>query len=256
MKDLRSILGIGKPGRTENYDDELSVVEEGHSKALKCGNVVYSRISSDSLYTHEYWDFFIPLPYAFENPRILMIGLGGGTIAKQLTSFLGTRLSLDVVESDERMVRISKKFIGEGSGFRIVKGDGADYVSKREQNYDAIILDAYSEGLIPGKFLEMGFIRDAFLALGNDGILAVNCTSMMDGTESLDDYSERLSSLFTVYKLDTSGYSLNSVLICSKSLDKKGLLGRITASFPESSENAFLLRGYERMYSLRSRKGR
>ena len=91
-----------------NNESEFRVEDRGYEKILKYGDITYSKIRGGGIYTQEYWDYFIPAAYAFPNPKILLIGLGGGTVAFQLTSLLQNRLEFDAVETSRKAVELSK----------------------------------------------------------------------------------------------------------------------------------------------------
>ena len=75
------LFGFGKEVFSVKHNGHtLSIVENSTGKIFKYDGIVYSRIHKNSVYTHEYWDFFIPLGAISENPKFVLIGLGGGTI--------------------------------------------------------------------------------------------------------------------------------------------------------------------------------
>lgn len=222
----------------------ITITENGRLKTLKCNGIIFSKITQGSLYAEEYWDFFIPLAYFCPNPRILMIGLGGGTIAYQLSSMLGNSMDLEIVDIDSWMKEAYLKFLGDKADFRIEIADGAEYVSSKKSSYDIMILDAYDQnGLIPSQFQEKKFIADAYDSIKNQGILAVNCIGSMIGP-GLEQFIQRLSEMFEVYRLDTSYRTANIVLVCLKNISKDEMIERINAKMSEDKEKEFLLKAY------------
>ncbi len=243
---LPDILGKEREIFSERYDGHtITITEKGKVRTLKCNEVIFSRIDRGSLYTHEYWDFFIPLAYLYQEPRILMIGLGGGTMAYQFSKMLGEKLSLDIVENDRRMAEIYPKFLGNEVNCNIIVDEGADYVSREKLKYDILILDAYKpDGRIPEHFLQSKFIRDAYESLKEEGIFSVNCIGSMLGPE-LDSFVQNISEKFEVYRLDTSYFTVNIVLVCTKNLGKEELLKRLHDNMRVNRENEFLIRAYD-----------
>ncbi len=234
-KETYSVMHDGK---------RITITENGRLRILKCNGIIFSKIAQGSLYTEEYWDFFIPLAYLYPNPRILMIGLGGGTIAYQLSNILGDSMDMEIVDIDAWMKEAYMKFLGGKANFRIEIADGAEYVSSKKSSYDIVILDAYDQnGLIPMPFQEKKFITDAYDSIKDQGILAVNCIGSMIGP-GLEQFIQRLSELFEVYRLDTSYRTANIVLVCLKNISKDEVIGRLNAKMGADKEKEFLLKAY------------
>lgn len=235
----RDVFSVRRNGHT------ITITERGRVRTLKCDGLIYSRIERGSLYTHEYWDFFLPLAYLYKKPRMLMIGLGGGTIAFQLSKLFGSRLSLEIVELDKQMAEIYPRFLGGDVGYRITIAEGAEYVSRHRDEYDIVILDAYEPGgSIPEHFRQSPFIEDAYASLKEKGVFAVNCIGSMLGP-SMDSFVQNLSERFEVYRLDTAYYTANVILVCSKGISKDELLERMHENMREDGKNGFLIRAYE-----------
>lgn len=243
---LRDLLGMEREIFSAKYDGHtITITEKNGVRTLKCDDLIYSKLDKNSPYTHEYWDFFIPLIYAYDNPKMLMIGLGGGTIAFQLSEFFRGKFSIEIVELDSKMASIYPKFLGRDEGYRIIIGDGAEYVANQKSRYDIIILDAYQpDGKIPRQFLVEKFVEHAYEATTSDGILAVNCIGSMMGPE-LDGFIQNLSRKFEVYRLNTSYYTANIVLICTKKTNRDELVRRISSRMKLDDKNEFLLKSYE-----------
>lgn len=239
------IIGKEREVFSTRYDGHtLTITQKGKIRTLKCDQIIFSRIDEGSIYTHEYWDFFIPLAYLYEEPQILMIGLGGGTIAFQFSRLLGNKISLDIVELQEHIASVYPRFLGTSIDYNIMVGDGADYVSNSKGKYDIIILDAYDpEGRIPDRFLQEKFIDAAYNSLKKRGIFAVNCIGSMLGPD-LDSYIQNLSEKFEVYRLDTTYYTANIVLVCAKNVTKDELLKSLQERMRIGRENEFLMKAY------------
>lgn len=188
--------------------------------------IVYSRIPKENVLTGSYWDLFLPLGFVDERERILMIGLGGGTVAYQMESVLKGRVELEIVESDRDMLAIARKLYPEMRS-RVTIEDGARFVGKTRGRYDAIILDAYTNLDIPKGFLSDGFCRGAFDAMKDNGIMCVNYAHRLTREDEMVDYARRLSRLFKVYLMEVGGMSNNTILLCSKSLSKAEIVDRL-----------------------------
>lgn len=240
----RTVFSIKRGAHT------LAISDNGDVKTFRYDDVIYSKLNRATIYTREYWDFFMPLAYIYPRPKILMVGLGGGTIAFQLTRLLGNNIELDIVEKDAYMTDITSEFLENEVRFNAIIEDGAAYVARNKDKYDIIILDAYESGLIPRQFLGREFVGNAKHCLKKNGILAINCIGSMVSVGSIDEYIKELRRGFDVYKVDTSFFTANMVLICAKGLGKGEIIRRIADKMEVSEENRFLLRAYEGMRSV------
>ncbi len=242
------MLGLRKK-KQEIGEDEFRIEENGSERVLKYGNITYSKLKGDGTYTGEYWDYFIPVAYAFPSPRVLLIGLGGGTVAFQLSTLLREKISLDVVELSKRVVGLSQEF-APNTNANIVIGEGSTYVATTNKRYDAILLDAYVSSRIPEQFLQRRFIEDAYRALSEDGVLAINFAMTLMGALKFSEYVSKLKERFRVFKVNTAMFEGNVIIVCSKKLSRNELLDRISTNMPQGKENESLMRNYARMEAL------
>jgi len=82
----------------------------------------------------------------------LLIGLGGGTVAKQ---FEAHNIAYDAVEIDGRLPGLAKQYFGlKGSGNLIVD-DGRHFINVCKKKYDLIIIDALLGENVPSHLLSL-----------------------------------------------------------------------------------------------------
>lgn len=107
--------------------------------------------------------------------RILLIGLGGGSLVK----FCHHRLPaahLTAVELDPDVIALGEAFLlpPEGPRLSIVQGDGAEYLAGAEKGIDVLLVDAFDRtGLAPG-LASREFLETAQGKLSGSGILVIN----------------------------------------------------------------------------------
>jgi spermidine synthase len=112
--------------------------------------------------------------------RILLIGLGGGTGPKQLTRYYGDT-TIDVVEIDPLIVELSKKFfeVRESDRLRIHVADGRTFLSRSNEKWDLILVDAYTTNrygaTIPPNLVTKEFFTEVAHHLTDGGILHFHC---------------------------------------------------------------------------------
>src|SRR5262249_22434005 len=90
--------------------------------------------------------------------RILMLGLGGGSLSTYLGRFMPDA-AIDTVEIDRRVIDVAKTYFGLRSTDRVryLDGDGRVFLNRNKQLYDLILLDAYRGGFVPFHLLTKEF---------------------------------------------------------------------------------------------------
>jgi len=128
----------------------------------------------------------LELPYArvalaglalCEEPRrILVVGLGGGT----LPMFLRTHYpaaTIDVAEIDPDVVDVAKKFFGfvDDERVRAHVSDGRQFIERaRQADYDVIFLDAFGAHDVPKQLTTKEFLQITRRALKPNGVVVSN----------------------------------------------------------------------------------
>ncbi|KGE00037.1 spermidine synthase [Achromobacter sp. RTa] len=110
-----------------------------------------------------------------EPARILMVGLGGGSLPKFCHRHLA-RTEIEVIEIDPDVIALRDAFMvpADDARFRVIQADAAEYLREAEDHADVIFLDGFGVGGIPDALCSVGFYADCFRALREDGILVIN----------------------------------------------------------------------------------
>lgn len=110
-----------------------------------------------------------------EPARILMVGLGGGSLPKFCYRYL-TRTRIEVVEIDPAVIALRDTFMvpRDDDRFQVIQADAADHLRGMSDHADVIFLDGYGVGGIPDALCSEVFYADCFRALRDDGILVIN----------------------------------------------------------------------------------
>jgi spermidine synthase len=109
-----------------------------------------------------------------EPREALMIGLGGGSLAKFFHRNL-RRTSIRVIELDARVVAAAREHFHvppDGARLRVEIGDGADALYP--ECCDTLVIDAFEDELHVPKLASAEFYDGAFLALREPGAMVVN----------------------------------------------------------------------------------
>ncbi len=232
----------------EIRDKNIAVVQRREDRILISDNIIYSKLKSGSIYTKSYWDYLSALPALFERPKVLLLGFGGGTIPYQMNELFGKRVEIDAVEISPDMIAASKAFLPKESTANIIIGDGAAFVSKAKSKYDIIILDSYKKSTIPEQFFDEKFIADAYGALKDRGILAINYIFNVTGKTKESWYRKKLKKYFDLYTLSMLPPLLNEIIIASKRFTRDEVNLLLDKNFPKSKENLFIPDGYKSMH--------
>lgn len=129
-------------------------------------------------------------------PRhVLLIGLGAGSLARFLhRHYPETRIT--VVEIAPGVVHAARQFFrlpDEDRRFRIVIGDGAEFVEQSRSRFDCILVDGFDRFARVGALDTLPFYLAARARLSRDGLLAAN---LFSGRRGFKASVERLSSAF------------------------------------------------------------
>jgi spermidine synthase len=114
---------------------------------------------------------FRPLPQ-----RILLIGLGGGALARFLHHHLPST-QIVCVETRAVVVELAHAYFGlpVSSRLRIQIGEGADYMRvAKEREFDMILIDAFDSAGVHSSVCTPEFHADCRRSLRPGGVLAIN----------------------------------------------------------------------------------
>ncbi len=125
-----------------------------------------------------YHDMMVHVPMAVKKDakKILVVGAGDGGTVRELTRYLSIE-AIDMVEIDEEVVQVSKKFLPQTAGklddprVTIYYEDGLRFVRSRIDEYDMILVDS-TDPFGPGEGLfTREFYGNCYKALKADGVL-------------------------------------------------------------------------------------
>lgn len=110
------------------------------------------------------------------NPaHILMIGLGGGSLAKFCYRHL-PRSRISVVEIDKDVIALREEFCipADDDRFRVVHDDGASYIERLDEPIDVLLVDAFDAEGIALSLPQSDFYACAAHRLTKNGVLVMN----------------------------------------------------------------------------------
>lgn len=107
--------------------------------------------------------------------RIMMLGLGGGSLANYCHRHLPTA-RMTVLEIDPHVLALRDLFgiPPDGARFRVIHCDGARYVAETEEICDVLLIDAFGIDGVAVDLLASDFYADAHGRLTDRGMLVMN----------------------------------------------------------------------------------
>lgn len=154
-----------------------------------------------------------------------MIGLGGCAVSNFL-SRLYPQAIIDVVEIDQKVIDISKKFfyLNETLNYKVHHDDGRRFVRKmlERKTYDLIYLDAFKSGSVPFHLKTIQFYKDVNRVLSSGGVVGSNLygksnllkpndwktfSGEFNRIYCFEDHDHRATVLFATNRVETWGMS-------------------------------------------------
>lgn len=126
---------------------------------------------------------------------ILMIGLGGGSLAKFCYHEL-PKSDITVVEINPDVIALRHDFMipDDNHRFRVTQQDGAEFMAHCDRQFDVILVDAFDPDGIALSLPSLNFYDHAFRRLSRQGVLVMNLCG------DYQRYPPNLSSLMTAFK--------------------------------------------------------
>ncbi len=165
----------------------IMVYRRGSIRTLRFGKQpdvqMQSQIDVKSLRKHmlEYSTMtFCSLLYNAEPKKVLVLGLGGGVIPREMRHYF-PEVEIDVVEIDPEIQIIAKQFFKfrEDNKLKVHIADGRMFIKKQLRldpapKYDIVILDAFNSDYIPFHLMTKEFLEEIQGVLADDGVVVAN----------------------------------------------------------------------------------
>ena len=129
-------------------------------------------IALEFAYTRKMMSFLL---FQRQTQSILMLGLGGGSLAKYCYAKL-PQSRIDVVEIDPYVIGFREQFFipANDARFRVIHDDAARYIERRTAQYDVIMLDTFDRYGFSASIDSREFYCQARAALSPKGVLVAN----------------------------------------------------------------------------------
>jgi spermidine synthase len=208
---------------TESAYNYIQVVRSGTETQLLLdeGTAVHSIYDPTTLYTHGYWDDVLLAPDfgSGQRPsRVALVGLAGGTVARQFTAIDGP-IPIDGVEIDPKIVDVGRRYFDMTEpNLHVTVADGRYWMATQAARYDVILIDAYRQPYIPFYLTTREFFESAKAHLSSNGVLAINVGRTPTDRRLVDALSGTLNAVFPrVFVIDTNVRFTNTVIYATSS---------------------------------------
>lgn len=162
---------------------------------------VQSIMMKDDELTGMYYDYACAAPLMadvnnIDNPKMLVLGMGTGTYARQCRKYFPEMLSKGV-EIDKDIINLSREYFDLPDDIEVIEYDGRAYLNADKEKYDVIMVDAYQDITIPFQMSSMEFFKLVADHLSENGVMVVNMNMQTDEPDNICDYLEdTISSIF------------------------------------------------------------
>jgi spermidine synthase len=189
---------------------------------LNEGLGVHSIYTPGLVLTQGPWDDFMIAPYFNRPPftqsqvrRACIIGLGAGTIARELTAAYGP-IPIDGVEIDGEIVRLGRQYFGMNEpNLRVIVQDGRYYIRTTSLKYDLIGLDAYQQPYIPFQLTTREFFQEVRDHLTPTGVAVANVGRTSSDYRLVEEIAQTMRAVFpSVFIIDSQRFT-NSLVIAT-----------------------------------------
>ncbi len=172
---------------------------------------VQSVLNKDAGLTGMYYDYALAAPLMAgvtekENPKVLILGMGTGTFAKQCQDYFGD-VEICGVEIDEKITELAHEYFELSPDIPVVTYDGRAYLNAVTETYDVIMVDAYQDITIPFQMSTQEFFAMVKEHLTDDGVMVVNMNMHTEAEGNINEYlSDTIAGVFSeVYTVDVPG---------------------------------------------------
>jgi spermidine synthase len=179
MQELRLINKVNHIQQRRFTEVRPRIYQDGDSVTLQfqIGEIQSEMLASDPnflvlSYTRTMMAFLL---FHQEPERVAMIGLGGGSMPKWCYHQLPAS-DITVIEVSPMVISLREQFCipEDDDRFRVICGDGADYVAGTDDSPEVLLVDGFDIHGQPPQLCSQGFYEDCYRALAPDGLLVVN----------------------------------------------------------------------------------
>ncbi|HET6317332.1 MAG TPA: hypothetical protein VFG86_12805, partial [Chloroflexota bacterium] len=153
----------------------VRIGEDGGREALLVDGVVQSISPHDGMRTGGYWAAMVP---SVAPEHALILGLGGGTLARLVHARFGAGVSIVGVDNDPAVLHLARASGWlPNEGLEVVVADAFEFVEDCQARFEYVAVDLFRGEEFIGRALNKPFLRRLRTRLAPRGRLVVNLFS-------------------------------------------------------------------------------
>jgi len=196
----------------------IQVVRDGTRTELILneGEAVHSIYDPQSLLTGGPWDYmlvassFHPARASEAQPKsIAILGLAGGTAARQYTAAYGTGVQITGVEIDPDILNVAHRYFHlDEPNVHPVVADARYWLDTQASKYDVIVMDAYRQPYIPFHLTTREFFTEVRAHLNSGGVAVVNAGRTATDYRLVDALASTMAAVYpSVFLVDVPEFA-------------------------------------------------
>jgi len=205
-----------------NYIQIVEDAEQNRYLLLNEGQGIHTQWHPTQIYFRRTWGYFLAAPYFNANfapsdmQAVAILGLAGGTIARQHTAVYG-EIPIDGVEIDGRIVDASRAYLGmDMPNLNVIVEDARYALRQLDHPYTLVAIDAYRVPYVPWQLTTVEFFEEVRDKLAENGVVAINVGRTPTDRRLEQALAQTMQQVYpSVYRLDVPD-SLNTILIATR----------------------------------------
>lgn len=215
----KTVFKINSP-----INGEICVIEQFGKR-----KIVVEKLTQSGPVMEEIWAKIIPVMLkSFQHPRILkqvqdddekikilILGLGGGSIIKVLSKCF-PKAKMTTVDYDPIMVGLGKKYLElkESENLEIIIEDASVFLQKNDELFDLIFVDLFSGETIPKKTQTKLFLRKIKEKSTKNGLIVFNRPYYQNHISEAKVFLDKLKKIFD--DVNSKKILTNLIIFCKK----------------------------------------
>ncbi len=139
-----------------------------------------------------------------QEARILVLGLGGGSVLKILKEKYRHKGKITAVEIDPIVIQIADEEFGikQDENLSILCIDALEYIHQCEQMYDLILIDVFVDDVVPSPFFHFDFWEKLALLVQKKGYFIFNAGIRSIEEEKISQVCAQLATRFDLIRYE------------------------------------------------------
>jgi spermidine synthase len=202
----------------ESAYNYIQVVQDGTKTELILneGQAIHSIYDTKSLLTGGPWDYMViadsfrPAQPTEPQPKsVAILGLAGGTAARQYTAVFGDQVQVTGVEIDPAILDVAHRYFHlDEPNVHPVVADARYWLDTRSGHYDVIALDAYQQPYIPFHLTTREFFSQVRAHLNPGGVAVVNVGRTTTDYRLVDAIASTMAAVYpSVFLVDVPEFT-------------------------------------------------